>query len=156
MNQFMKWTFSIECESDCLLLNFKTSFCCLSVRVCCVYELASTCFRVASAIRYHMWSALKWEYVTMVNDSLDSKNDYDKWRKMVIEKDIGGIQLYDHEGLDSEFMKAFSVSIIPRFMMIDSKGNIVTSNAPRPSSSEVRDYINNFLTRPKVRKFSNS
>ena len=98
----------------------------------------------------------KGKEIEFVSISIDSKNDYDKWRKMVIEKDIGGIQLYDHEGLDSEFMKAFSVSIIPRFMMIDSKGNIVTSNAPRPSSSEVRDYINNFLTRPKVRKFSNS
>jgi len=94
--------------------------------------------------------------IEFVSISIDSKNDYEKWRKMVIEKDIGGIQLYDHEGLDSEFMKAFSVSIIPRFMMIDTNGNIITANAPRPSSPEVRDYINNFLTRPKVRKFSNS
>ena len=94
--------------------------------------------------------------IEFVGISIDSENDYDKWRKMVVEKDIGGIQLYNREGLDSQFMKAFSVSIIPRFMMIDAKGNIITGNAPRPSSSNVREYINRYLTKPKMKRFNNS
>ena len=94
--------------------------------------------------------------IEFVSISVDSKNDYSKWRKMVAEKEIGGIQLYDQQGFDSEFMKAFSVSIIPRFMMIDSNGNIITGNAPRPSSEKVREYINNYLTKPRLKRFSNS
>jgi len=94
--------------------------------------------------------------IEFVGISIDSENDYEKWRKMVVEKDIGGIQLYNREGLDSQFMKAFSVSIIPRFMMIDAKGNIITGNAPRPSSSNVREYINRYLTKPKMKRFNNS
>ena len=94
--------------------------------------------------------------IEFVSISIDSKNDYDKWRKMVSEKDIGGIQLYDSDGLNSEFMKAFSVSIIPRFMMIDPKGNIISGNAPRPSSEKVRQYIDNHLTKPRLKRFSNS
>tara|TARA_Y100001970_G_C14172783_1_gene825130 strand:- start:275 stop:1675 length:1401 start_codon:yes stop_codon:yes gene_type:complete len=94
--------------------------------------------------------------IEFVSISIDSKNDYEKWRKMVIEKNIGGIQLYNSDGLESEFMKAFSVSIIPRFMMIDNNGNIITGNAPRPSSSNVRNYINRYLEKNTIKRFNNS
>jgi thiol-disulfide isomerase/thioredoxin len=93
--------------------------------------------------------------VEFVSVSIDSKNDYDKWRKMVSEKNIGGIHLYDPEGLNSDFMKAFSVSLIPRFMMLDTEGKIITAKAPRPSSKEVRKFIDEYLEKPKVMKFTN-
>ena len=94
--------------------------------------------------------------IEFVSISIDSKNDYEKWRKMVPEKNVGGIQLYDAEGLNSEFMKAFSVSLIPRFMMIDSEGKIITAKAPRPSSEDVRKFIDSHLDKPKIMKFTSS
>ena len=94
--------------------------------------------------------------IEFVSVSIDSKNDYSKWRKMVAEKNIGGIHLYDDEGLSSDFMKAFSVSLIPRFMMIDPQGKIITAKAPRPSSKEVRKFIDGYLDKPRTMKFSNS
>ena len=94
--------------------------------------------------------------IEFVSVSIDSKNDYSKWRKMVAEKNIGGIHLYDDEGLNSDFMRAFSVSLIPRFMMIDAQGKIITANAPRPSSKEVRKFIDGYLDKPRIMKFSNS
>ena len=94
--------------------------------------------------------------IEFVSISIDSKNDYNKWKKMVAEKNIGGIHLYDDEGLSSDFMKAFSVSLIPRFMMIDAQGKIITANAPRPSSKEVRKFIDGYLDKPRIMKFSNS
>ena len=60
---------------------------------------------------------------------------------MVADKNIGGLQLYDSEGLSSSFMRAFSVGLIPRFMMLDAEGKIITARAPRPSSEEVRKFI---------------
>ena len=72
------------------------------------------------------------------------------------EKNIGGIHLYDPEGLNSDFKKAFSVSLIPRFMMLDTEGKIITAKAPRPSSKEVRKFIDGYLEKPKVMKFTNS
>jgi hypothetical protein len=75
---------------------------------------------------------------------------------MVSEKNIGGIHLYDPEGLNSDFMKAFSVSLIPRFMMIDSEGKIITAKAPRPSSEDVRKFVDSHLDKPKIMKFTNS
>ena len=94
--------------------------------------------------------------IEFVSISIDSKNDYEKWRKMVPEKNVGGIQLYDAEGLNSDFMKAFSVSLIPRFMMIDSEGKIITAKAPRPSSEDVRNFIDSHLDKPKIMKFTSS
>ena len=94
--------------------------------------------------------------IEFVSISIDGKNDYDKWKKMVPEKNVGGIQLYDAEGLDSDFMKAFSVSLIPRFMMIDSEGKIITAKAPRPSSKGVRKFIDSHLDKPKIMKFTSN
>ena len=94
--------------------------------------------------------------IEFVSISIDGKNDYDKWKKMVPEKNVGGIQLYDAECLDSDFMKAFSVSLIPRFMMIDSEGKIITAKAPRPSSKDVRKFIDSHLDKPKIMKFTSN
>ena len=92
--------------------------------------------------------------IEFVSISIDHKKDYEKWREMVSEKNVGGLQLYDSEGLNSSFMKAFNVGLIPRFIMLDEEGKIITSNAPRPSSDDVRSFINKHLNGPKVVKFS--
>ena len=94
--------------------------------------------------------------IEFVSISIDSKNDYDKWRQMVKEKNIGGVHLYDSEGLNSNFMKAFSVGLIPRFMMIDAEGKIITATAPRPSSDNVRSFIDSYLEKPRVMKFTSN
>lgn len=54
-----------------------------------------------------------------------------KWKKMVKNKNLTGVQLY--AGKDIAFMKEYQVTGIPRFILIDPKGNIVSANAPRPS-----------------------
>jgi thiol-disulfide isomerase/thioredoxin len=94
--------------------------------------------------------------IEFVSISVDYQSDYEKWRKMVPEKNVGGIQLYDSEGLNSSFMKAFSVGLIPRFMMLDDEGKIITANAPRPSSKEVREYIDAQLNKPKKMNFTSN
>ena len=96
--------------------------------------------------------------IEFVSVSIDSEKDYQKWRKMVPDKSVGGIQLYDPEGLNSSFMKSFSVSLIPRFMMIDREGKIITAHAPRPSSENIKAFIDSHLNdnKPKVVKFKTS
>lgn len=63
----------------------------------------------------------------------------EKWKKMVADKNLSGIQLYASK--DIEFVKGYKVTTIPRFILIDPKGNIVDSNAPRPSSQQIRDLF---------------
>ena len=38
---------------------------------------------------------------------------------------------------ESAIIAQFSVNSIPRYMLIDSTGNVVNDNAPRPSESEL-------------------
>ena len=59
-----------------------------------------------------------------------------KWKKMVADKNLSGIQLY--AGKDIDFVTAYQINTIPRFILIDPKGNIVDVNAPRPSNKEIR------------------
>ncbi|MCI2227715.1 TlpA family protein disulfide reductase [Polaribacter sp. MSW13] len=54
-----------------------------------------------------------------------------KWRAFVKAKQMSGVQLW--AGQDYSFQQAYQINAIPRFILIDPKGNIVEANAPRPS-----------------------
>jgi len=71
--------------------------------------------------------------IEFVSISVDKNKD--AWTKMVAEKELGGIQL--HYGDDKEFSDAYAVTGIPRFILLDPKGNIVDADAPRPSSEKL-------------------
>jgi thiol-disulfide isomerase/thioredoxin len=76
--------------------------------------------------------------IAIVSISIDVKNDYDKWRAMVEEKELGGIQLYADNDWSSKFIKDYGIKGIPRFILLDKEGNIITSDAPRPSNTDLR------------------
>ncbi len=59
------------------------------------------------------------------------------WKKMVEEKELGGIQLFAPKGWKSDFVTDYRINGIPRFILIDPAGNIVSASAPRPSSDEL-------------------
>ena len=42
---------------------------------------------------------------------------------------------------DLDFLKSYKISGIPRFILIDPKGNIIDPDAPRPSSSELTKLL---------------
>jgi len=91
----------------------------------------------------------KGKNIEFVSISIDSKNDYEKWKKMVPEKNVGGIQLLADKGLKSDFMKAFSVGLIPRSILLDEQGKIITNKAPRPSAENTKQYLDGLLKRKK-------
>jgi thiol-disulfide isomerase/thioredoxin len=55
----------------------------------------------------------------------------DKWRGALIKDNPGGIQLYDTEGM---VQKGYFANSIPKFILINKKGEIVSFDAPAPSS----------------------
>ena len=62
-----------------------------------------------------------------------------KWRDFVKEKQMSGVQLWS--GQDYSFQQAYQISGIPRFILIDPKGNIVDANAPRPSDPRLKTLL---------------
>ncbi len=79
--------------------------------------------------------------IAFVSISIDKQSDYDKWKNMVNEKELTGVQLFANPN-DMSFIEDYQVEGIPRFILIDTNGNIVNSNAPRPSDRNLINILN--------------
>ena len=75
--------------------------------------------------------------ITFLSVSVDT--DRDAWIKMVAEKELGGVQLWANGW--SEITKSYAIFGIPRFMLFDVEGNVISTDAPRPSDGEIRSLI---------------
>ncbi len=75
--------------------------------------------------------------IEFVSLSIDNKKNYPKWRKMVAEKELGGVQLIADKDWKSQFVVDYAINGIPRFILIDPEGKIVNADAPRPSNPEL-------------------
>ncbi|WP_290842987.1 TlpA disulfide reductase family protein [Flavobacterium sp.] len=79
--------------------------------------------------------------IEFVSISADKQKDREKWKKMIAEKQMGGLQLLTDKDFDSEFIKAYAIDGIPRFILIDPSGKIVNADAPRPSDPELAKLL---------------
>jgi len=66
--------------------------------------------------------------------SISSDYDIAAWENKVKKDKLGGIQLNIHG--DREFTNAYMVNNIPRFILVNKEGKIVTCNMTRPSNPE--------------------
>ncbi|MFL3014646.1 MAG: TlpA family protein disulfide reductase [Candidatus Neomarinimicrobiota bacterium] len=71
--------------------------------------------------------------------SVSVDTDKNAWEKMLIDDELGGVQLWA-DGW-SELTKSYAIFGIPRFMLIDKTGHLISVDAPRPSSNEIRTLI---------------
>jgi len=83
--------------------------------------------------------------IEFVSISIDKLKDNEKWKKFVTDKHLGGTQLFADKDWESEFVMNYGVTGIPRFILIDPKGNILKSDAPRPSDVELEKELNTLL-----------
>ncbi|WBX73440.1 TlpA disulfide reductase family protein [Tenacibaculum pacificus] len=75
--------------------------------------------------------------IKFVSISVDNKKDHEAWKKMIVDKQLTGIQLFADNSWRSKFITGYVISSIPRFILIDPQGNIISSNAPKPSSPKL-------------------
>ena len=50
-------------------------------------------------------------------------------------------QFIEPEEFKSDLAKAFDITFIPRFLLFDKDGKILSLNAPRPSSDDIIEWI---------------
>lgn len=79
--------------------------------------------------------------IEFVSISVDTKDDYTKWRKMVTNKELGGTQLITENAFNSDFIERYAINAIPRFIIIDPEGNIVSADATRPSDAGIESTL---------------
>lgn len=75
--------------------------------------------------------------IQFISISVDSRDDHPTWVEMVKDKELGGIQLFAHDSWKSDFIRAYNINSIPRFILVDPMGNIVNADAPRPSDPKL-------------------
>ena len=67
------------------------------------------------------------------------------WKNAIEQNEIEGINTISTGGWKSEVVKFFGISSIPRYVIIDKKGNIVDENAKRPSDKALYDDLLNLI-----------
>lgn len=87
----------------------------------------------------------KGKNVEIISISIDVEKDFEKWKKMVADEQLKGVQLFADKDWKSEFIKAYGIDAIPRFILIDQNGNILNADAPRPSSPQIREAFDKEL-----------
>ena len=55
----------------------------------------------------------------------------EKWKQMVKDEKLGGIHV--NTGGDQAFMKSYEIKGIPRFILLDKEGKIISMEMTRPS-----------------------
>lgn len=78
--------------------------------------------------------------IVFVSISIDENEE--SWRKFVADKQLSGIQLITEGGWKSSIMADYGISGVPNFILIDPKGNIVNTDAPKPSDKKLIKLFN--------------
>ncbi|RXP63378.1 TlpA family protein disulfide reductase [Lutibacter sp. HS1-25] len=82
------------------------------------------------------------EFVSISVDNVDGRRgSRDSWLQMVKNEQLGGIQLFADNDFNSQFVRAYGINSIPRFILVDPNGNIVEANAMRPSDPNIATYL---------------
>ena len=83
--------------------------------------------------------------IAFVSISVDEDKDHEKWKKFVTDKSLGGIQLFADKNWYSEFITSFGINSIPRFILIDPKGVVLSADELRPSDSKLQEKLDSLL-----------
>ncbi|MBK0368315.1 redoxin domain-containing protein [Flavobacterium sp. SE-1-e] len=83
--------------------------------------------------------------IVFISLSLDKAKDTQKWKDFVKSEDLKGIQLMADKDFGSAVAKNYDVNAIPRFLLFDTKGNIINADAMRPSNPELREQLDKLL-----------
>mgnify|MGYP003633931782 CR=1 FL=1 len=85
--------------------------------------------------------AYKDKNITFVGLSIDTQENKDRWLAMVEERGLGGHQILADKDWESNFIREYYITAIPRFVLIDPQGNIVAADAPRPSEPRLLELF---------------
>jgi len=88
-------------------------------------------------------SDYKGKDIVFISISIDENKE--SWEKVVKESKADGLSLITTGGIDSNIAKAYQISGIPTFVLIDKAGKLINSQAPRPSDNDLRKTLDTLL-----------
>ncbi len=72
--------------------------------------------------------------------SICLQDQYDNWQRYVRENELGGLHLFAPKW-DHPFFRAYNISGIPHFILLDAEGLIINANAKRPSDPQLKEQL---------------
>ncbi|REG98860.1 TlpA family protein disulfide reductase [Flavobacterium aquicola] len=79
--------------------------------------------------------------IVFVSISIDNSQDREKWSNLITKNKMSGVQLLADKEWDSKFIRDYNIRGIPRFILIDTNGNIVNAQAPNPSNPKLVELL---------------
>lgn len=79
--------------------------------------------------------------IEFVSISIDQKKDHQTWKEFVTEHQMVGTQLFADNDWKSQFVEDYVIEGIPRFILLDTEGNIISADAPRPSDEKLSEML---------------
>lgn len=73
------------------------------------------------------------EDIAFVSLSIDQLKNISKWKDMIVDKQLEGIQIIADKAWRSKFVTDYVIEGIPRFILIDKDGNLMDPISPRPA-----------------------
>ena len=83
------------------------------------------------------------ENVEIISISVDE--DVDAWKQKIVAKEMTWKQFICIGDDTMALSENYNLRSIPRFLIINKDGKLVDDNAPRPSSSNIVEVIDNYL-----------
>ena len=71
--------------------------------------------------------------------------DKNKWRKKIASLPNGKKAHHYYLGEGTNFAKEMEIQSVPRYILIGKNGQMISSNAPRPRSKEIRELISEYV-----------
>lgn len=83
--------------------------------------------------------------IVFIGISVDKEAQYETWKETIVTKELKSIQLFADNSFDSEFIKAYAISSIPRFILISPEGKIIKNKMSKPSEEKTVELLDSLL-----------
>lgn len=80
--------------------------------------------------------------LAIISLSIDKMEHKERWLNMIENENLTGIQLLADNEWNSDFISAYNIRMIPRFILLDKNGIVIDANAPNPSNPALREILN--------------
>ncbi len=84
----------------------------------------------------------KGKNINFLSISTDKQEKLEEWKSMIVDKKMTWNQVIADKDWSSDFIQAYFINSIPRFILIDPKGYVVNPDAPRPSNNKIEQLFN--------------
>jgi thiol-disulfide isomerase/thioredoxin len=100
-------------------------------------------FPLAKELKEKLSSEQK-KQIVFLYISIDNTEEI--WKKALLNLEMEGVQTISEGGWNSAVVKFFGISSIPRYILVDKKGNVFDNNAKRPGDPNIIDDLNKLIT----------